>query len=266
MKGRTMRNRTALIAGLVVASMGLGAAASIDPAAVTRPAEPEGAKGGPATPVEERRKVEKQLAAPVPLVAEGRSLSLLLDYFRNVSGANILVDWKALAALGLKPESVVTMKFPQTTAAEALPLAMRLAIGDDKKPRPRFEIFRNAWMISTPASLARWQRELDLPAKPIDADRQALAKLAEELPICFEQNKLSNVLDFYRNITGLTIKADWDVLKGAGLEEESPVSAFWKSAPGGTSLLWVLHAAADPDAKASPKVEVRNGEIHISAR
>lgn len=261
-----MRIRTALLAGLVIVSTGLTASAVIDPAAMTQPAATQRGKPAPPTLMEERKSVEKQLANRVPLLCEGRTLSMVMDYFRNVSGINILADWNALAALKLKPESMVTMKFPETSASEALPMAMRLVVGDDKKPLPRFEIFRNAWVISTPASLARWQREMALPVKPSDADREALTKLAEELPIGFNQNKLSTVIDFYRNSASLKINADWDALKGAGLNEESPVTVLWLNAPIGSSLLWSLHAAADPDAKLSPRVEIANGEINITAR
>ena len=63
---------------------------------------------------------------------DGAPLSECIEFFRNVTGANIHVQWKALEAAGIGRDAPVHVHFRSLTLRKALTLVLSSAAGDDK--------------------------------------------------------------------------------------------------------------------------------------
>ena len=68
-----------------------------------------------------------------------------LDYLRDVSGANIQVDWKALEQAGINRDTPVTINLESVTLRRALTLVLKSATGN----RAVFTIDENVIAITT---------------------------------------------------------------------------------------------------------------------
>jgi hypothetical protein len=76
--------------------------------------------------------VSRQLSAKLPeLRFEGVTLGDALDFIRDVSGANITVNWKALEATGVTKESAVNLHLNNISLRKALEMLLTEASGGD---------------------------------------------------------------------------------------------------------------------------------------
>ncbi len=77
--------------------------------------------------------LSKQLGQDLPeLRMDGAALTDAIDLLRDLSGANISVNWKALAAEGVTPESTVTLKLRHVSLRRGLDLILAEAGAGDK--------------------------------------------------------------------------------------------------------------------------------------
>lgn len=68
------------------------------------------------------------LTLPIPAInVEGESLSHMIDFFRNASGANIVVDWKILEAAGVAKDTPVTLQVKNLSLRKMLQLTLNQA-------------------------------------------------------------------------------------------------------------------------------------------
>lgn len=65
------------------------------------------------------------LALPIPEISvDGITLSRVIDFFRNASGANIVVDWKVLESVGVSKDTPVTLQVKNLSLKKMLQLAL----------------------------------------------------------------------------------------------------------------------------------------------
>jgi hypothetical protein len=110
------------------------AAGGGDAVATARPATKD---GGPSFPPAERvededvdRAVLAQLDRPVPEVNfEGAPLSDAVDFLRDVSGMNLIVEWGPLAAAGLEKSAPVSLRLKNVKFGRVLDLVLSSAGG-----------------------------------------------------------------------------------------------------------------------------------------
>ncbi len=77
--------------------------------------------------------LSRQLGQTLPeLKFEGVTLNDAVDFLRDVSGANISVNWKALAAEGVTPDSALTLKLRNVSLRKGLDLILAEAGAGDK--------------------------------------------------------------------------------------------------------------------------------------
>ena len=68
-----------------------------------------------------------------------------------------------------------------------------------------------------------------------------MAKLQEPIPVNFNANKLSSVVDYFKNTTGLDLDVKWAPSKAhAGIEENTPVTAQFTNVPAAKALQVIL--------------------------
>ena len=116
-----------------------------------RAAEPAPAAGAAAArddgaPAEDLA-IKAQLARPLPEVNfDAVAFSDVIDFFRDVSGANIFVNWKALEAEGVDKGALVTARLKNVRFDKALETVLASAAGDDSLA---FKVDRGVITIST---------------------------------------------------------------------------------------------------------------------
>lgn len=77
--------------------------------------------------------VQRQLNQTLPEVHfDGVAFNDAIDFLRDVSGANISVNWKALSETGVTPDATITLKLRQVSLRKALDLILSEAGGGDK--------------------------------------------------------------------------------------------------------------------------------------
>lgn len=85
-----------------------------------------------ATPVRADAVVSRQLNSRLPeLNFQGVTLADALDFMRDVSGANITVNWKALEATGITKDAQVNLHLNGITLRKALEMVLTEASGGD---------------------------------------------------------------------------------------------------------------------------------------
>ena len=75
--------------------------------------------------VEADIQVGRRLQEPIPVNFDAARLENVVDYFRNVTGQNFVVDWAALEQAGVTRDTPVTMRVANLSADQALRLVLR---------------------------------------------------------------------------------------------------------------------------------------------
>ena len=76
-----------------------------------------------------------------------------------------------------------------------------------------------------------------------EMNRRVQLKLQEPLPINFEANRMVNVMDYFRNTTGVNYFVNWAALEAAGVEQDTPITLQLSNIPADQALRLVLQQA-----------------------
>jgi len=115
-----------------------------------------------------------------------------------------------------------------------------------------------------------WPRRTAYLGSSVDDDSESIVnrrvrrKLQDPLPISFEGNKLVNVVDYFRNTTGVNFFVNWAALEAAGIEQDVPITLQLHEVPAEQALKLVLLQAAG--AKERIQHSIIDGVVHISTR
>ena len=76
------------------------------------------------------RVTREKLQQPIPVDFRANQLANVIEYLRNVTGANFVVQWRSLEAAGITKETPITMQLNNVAAERALRLILDEAGGD----------------------------------------------------------------------------------------------------------------------------------------
>ena len=76
------------------------------------------------------RRVREKLKQAIPVNFEGNRLENVIEYLRNVTGVNIVVNWRALEGAGIEPGTTVTLQLSSVPADKAIDLILEYVGGD----------------------------------------------------------------------------------------------------------------------------------------
>ena len=79
---------------------------------------------------EANRIAREKLQQPIPVEFRANQFQNVIEYLRNVTGANVFVQWTALEAAGIERETPITMQLQNVAAEKALRLVLDEAGGD----------------------------------------------------------------------------------------------------------------------------------------
>lgn len=97
-----------------------------------------------------------------------------------------------------------------------------------------------------------------------ELNRRVSLKLGEPLPINFEANKLVNVVDYFRNTTGVNFFVNWASLEAAGVEQDLPITLQLNNIPADQALDLVLKQAGAGAELEPIGFSIIDGVVHIS--
>jgi len=72
------------------------------------------------------------------------------------------------------------------------------------------------------------------------ANRVVMEKLKQPIPVSFEDNRLENVVEYLRNVTGVDFFVNWRALEGAGIEPGTTVNMQLQNVPADKALRLIL--------------------------
>ena len=185
----------------------------------------------------------------------GQALADVIDFLRDVSGANIVVNWHALEPAGISKETPVKLQAKDVKLRDALKQILD-QVGTDKG-KAEFTIRHGVLVISTVPDPAHPRAAVTVAKLPPGLDRN--------LPeVNFNGQALSDVFDFLGDVSGSRINANWTSLAAAGISKDSPVVLRVKDLKYPTALRLVLESVTD--GKAAINCTPVNKTINITAK
>ena len=202
-----------------------------------------------------------ELARKLPEVnIDGAGLAEVLDFFRDVSGLNVHVDWARVEAAGVKRDAPVRIAAKDILLHDAFDRALDSAAGG--KGTLKADAVGALVVVSTPKGLETTrQRFRRLKDKAPDAK---LAKqLRRPLPeLNFDGVALHEVMQFIRDVSGADIVVQWTALEKAKIGRDAPVTLHLKNVPLDQTLRLILDSAGGD--KAVLDFEVKGNAITVS--
>lgn len=170
------------------------------------------------------------------LALKRHELGDVFDYLRDLSGANIFVNWNSLKSAGVMPDVPVHLEGQKITLQEAL--IKILADVEKDKGALQFVVENGVIVVSASPD----------PKNPVTVTVTggAVEKLETRLPeLPFSGQAFSDVISFMKDVTGLKLVVDWDALKKAGIEKRTPVRVRVKDVSISESISLILQSVCD---------------------
>ena len=178
---------------------------------------------------ESMRVMQARMRVKIPkLDFANTELKDVLQSLRKISRANIFADWSALAEVGLTGATKISVRLADVSLARALGLIVRDL--DKGKQRVRCMAVDDMIVVSTRVKLASRAGDMieDMAERAVftaQADPATRQKLALRLPrLDFPKVPLGTVVQFLREISGISIYVDWRALAEADVTKSTEVS------------------------------------------
>jgi hypothetical protein len=167
----------------------------------------------------ENQIVQTLLAHVLPSVQFNASFGQGVSFLRDLTGANIIVDWDAAKAAGIDNNVPTSLMVHDADLSAILRMYLSVVLG----AKLDYAVFDGCILISTP-------RQLDKLATTIiripgAADAKWQAALDAPLPSTpFNRVPLTDCIAFLQDIGGVKIQAQWDKLRAVGVDLRTPIS------------------------------------------
>ncbi len=107
---------------------------------------------------------------------------------------------------------------------------------------------------------------LSKDANESEINRRVSLKLQDPVPVNFDANKFVNVVDYFRNTTGVNFFVNWAALEAAGIEQDLPINLQLNNVPAEQALKLVLQQAGAAANLEKVNFSIIDGVVHISTQ
>lgn len=190
----------------------------------------------------------------------------LIEVLEKVIGDALAeVHWDQLAALGIKPETPVSVTLGVHRIGHALALVADVlnAIAQ-KRNAVRFDLLPDGViLLSDEAGIAQSMQAAEWLAAAVAKSPELKAGLARKLPDLRVQNAtLADAVQFIRDTSQIDLRVDWVSLAGSGLNEKSTISLDLPSPPVAQIMRLVFRPAPG-----KPPVAwlAKDAELHVGS-
>ena len=201
--------------------------------------------------------IRQQMNQTIPEVPfSGVAFSDAVDYLRDISGANIVVNWKALEEAGIAKDAPINVRLRTITLRKALEMVISEAGGGDKLA---LDFDQNVVTITT--------REL--------ADAKMFTRVYPIQDLIMEVPDFSDAPDFSLNTTSNNGSQNPGQAGGGNSASQSPFQGVQKEKPSKTrderaaDLIALIQAVIQPDVwlENGGKAAIRfwNGNLIVTA-
>lgn len=178
----------------------------------------------------------------------------------------LFLDPNNVAAQAMKEmieDSRLYVRYGQALRARSLGIA-EAQVDNEEAAIPRSELvtYPSDW----PELTARRLGALAAEGAQSEVNRQAMATLRQPLPVNFEARRLDNVIDYFRNTTGLNMTVNWPALAEIGIEPDAPITLQLEQVPAETALRLVLEQVSALSPQDPVTYSVVDGIVRISTQ
>jgi hypothetical protein len=189
------------------------------------------------------QKVEDLLDRHLPSVhLSGVSFSDSIDFIRDITGANIYVDWRAVELAGVTKDARVTVNATDIPIRGALQAILQ-ATGSDAL---EIQIIQGVVVVSTKLNFADRKTQAGPYLAGLSDVTQSGRILDKRLAqITLVPNTLDDAYQFVQDLAGVPIIMKWKPLAGVGIDGNTGVSLNLRNARVESVLYFILDQAGD---------------------
>jgi len=188
---------------------------------------------------------------------DNEKLSDVIESVRNFTGSSIFVDWRGLANVSIKPTTTIDLQVPRTAIYLQVPrTTMNLAwdkmlFTSLRGAKVDSIVIGGVTVVSTRDRLGPIASALSarpsVGLKKPEKNRAVKKLLQANLPkVDFYDIELSQVLQFYRDVSGAKIEIDFTALAPLGVGPKTTVNVHLGNTTFDTALKLILVSAAGP--------------------
>jgi len=170
--------------------------------------------GNPSSPT-------KALATKVSKFAISAPLSQAMDRYAKLAGLRIVTDWDALAAAGVKRETKVVLRASSATVEQLLDLTLA-QVSARSKPLAWYLDGHVVRVTTQMRVLYRHALPSGAPATSRPAKRPA--KRSATMQLRLDNVPLSDVIEYFRTVTGANFHVNWRSLELADIDRKTPIT------------------------------------------
>jgi hypothetical protein len=192
--------------------------------------------------------VNKALATKLPKAVIGGTLSQALEQFGNLIDVPVMADWSGLGGAGVKRTTKVSVRVSKKISAEKLLELILVRVAAKGKPL--------SWYISNGVLVVATQKRV-LGRKTLATVRNIRPPTGKRVTTTtfrehtFKDEPLKNVIETYRQATGVNFHVNWRALQNVGIDREEPITLVVK----GVSISRALNMVTDQLSEGKDKFE-----------
>jgi len=188
---------------------------------------PAGDKGGKPARTAAKKKarslpdVNKALATELPKAVIGGTLSQALEQFGNLIDIPVVADWSGLGGAGVKRTAKVSVRVSKKVSAEKVLELILVRVAKRGKPL--------SWYVSNGVLVVATQQRV-LGRKTLASVRNIRPRTGRKVTTTtfrehsFKNEPLKNVIETYRQATGVNFHVNWRALQNVGIDREEPIT------------------------------------------
>lgn len=224
------------------AAVALMFATLVSGSAIAAPTSQPDRETAPPTSVEDQ-KVEDLLDHHLPNVnLPGVSISDCIDFIRDVTGANIYVDWNAVALAGITKGARVDVAANDITVRGAFKKILE-GTGSDSLG---IQVMHGVIVVSTKLDFADRRSQTGPYLVELSDPVQSTAVLDKPLAqVTLPAVSLDDAYQYVQDLSGVPILMKWQAMAAAGIGRKTQVSLNLREAKLSTVLYFILDQAGD---------------------